>query len=145
MSAHRTLKDLFKAFAPTIGPGLLRDPDSAGTITAGKDRQICLVVTAAAEARTLAQPDRAGIITTVALDTDGGDLTLTVTGGYNNAGNTTLVLDAAGDFLTFLSIKVGTSYVWRLLGSEGGAQGPSPSSSPSASASSSPSSSASAT
>ena len=115
MSAHRTLKDLYRAFEPT-GPGLLVDPGSAGTITFDMYGQICSVVTATAEARTLAQPDRPGIIGTVALKTDGGNLTLTVTGGYNQDADTVMTFADAGDFVTFLSLDVGGSYYWRVLG-----------------------------
>ena len=114
MSAHRTLKDLYRAFEPT-GPGRLADPGSAGTITVTMYWQICSVVTATAEARTLAQPDRPGIIATVALKTDGGTLTLTVTGGYSQDADTAMVFADAGDFVTFISVDIGGSYYWRVL------------------------------
>lgn len=119
MSAHRALKDLFKAFDPDIGPGLLKDPGSGGTITVEMYGQICPVVTATAEARTLAQPARAGILGTVLLDTDAGDLTLTVTGGYNQDGDTSITFDDAGDFVMFMSVKVGTTYRWQLVSEAG--------------------------
>ena len=118
MSAHRTLNDLFRAF-DTVGPGRLQDPGSAGTITVRQWGQICSVVTATAEARTLAQPTKPGILAAVVLDTDGGDLTLTVTGGYNAAADTTITFGDAGDFVVFCSIKVGSSYYWRVVGQEG--------------------------
>jgi hypothetical protein len=51
------------------------------------------------------------------VDTYVGDVTLTVTGGYNVAGDTTYVLSAAGQWVTFTSVKVGSSYYWRLVGS----------------------------
>jgi hypothetical protein len=53
------------------------------------------------------------------LDVDAGDLTLTVTGGYNSSADTTVLFDDAGDFVVFYSIEVGTSYYWRLLSQEG--------------------------
>jgi hypothetical protein len=55
----------------------------------------------------------------VVLDTDGGDLTLTVTGGYDTAGDTSITFDDAGDFVVFYSTKVGSSYYWRVLGQAG--------------------------
>lgn len=119
MSAHRTLNDLYRAFSPDIGPGLLGDPGDAGTIIVGMWGQICPVVTAGSETRTLAQPNRAGVSCVIALDTDGGDLTLTVTGGYNGDDDTEIVFDDAGDFVSFVSVKVGTSYLWRVVGQEG--------------------------
>ena len=146
MSAHRTLKDMYRAFEAT-GPGRLQDPGSGETITVDMYGQICSVVTTTAEARTLAQPDRPGVIATVCLDTDGGDLTLTVTGGYNQDADTVITFANAGDFVTFISLKIGTSYYWRLLSNaeELVISSASPSSTPSASPSASPSSSPSAT
>lgn len=113
MSSHRILHDAFRA------PFLMTDPGASGTITVNRDRAVIPVVTATSEARTLAQPTKAGLICTVELDTDGGDLTLTVTGGYNQDGSTSITLGDAGDFVTFLSLKVGASYYWRVLRSEG--------------------------
>ena len=117
MSAHRTLNDQYRAFEPA-GPGRLVDPGDAGTITFDMDRQVCSVVTASAETRTLAQPNRPGIIATVSLKTDGGDLTLTVTGGYNQDADTVMTFADAGDFVTFISLDIGGSYYWRVLGGE---------------------------
>jgi hypothetical protein len=100
-------------------PYRMLDPGSAGTIYPRKQFSYCPVVTAAAEARTLEQPYKAGIVHTVVLETDGGDLTLTVTGGYNADADTSITFADAGDFVTFLSIKVGTSFYWRVLAQEG--------------------------
>ena len=100
MSAHRTLKDLFKAFTPTIGPGLLADPGSAGNIVFDKWGQICLVNTTGGGTRTLPVPDRAGVLAGIALDTDGGDLTLTVTDGYNRDADTSITFADAGELPT---------------------------------------------
>ncbi len=113
MSAHRVLHDMHNA------PYLMSDPGASGTITVDRQFANVPVVTAAAEARTLAQPTKAGLYCTVVLDTDGGDCTLTVTGGYNAAGSTSITLDDAGDFVTFQSIKVGASYYWRVADEEG--------------------------
>ena len=131
--AHRNLNNMYRAFE-TTGPGKIPDPGNAGTIEFKLWGQVCSVVTTTTETRTLAQPDRPGIVGTVALDTDGGDLTLTVTGGFNQPGNTTITMADAGDFVTFVSVKIGTSYVWRELGKERALAVPStsPSSSPSA-------------
>lgn len=118
MSAHRTLNDLFRAF-DSVGPGRLNDPGDTGTITFTMWGQICSIVTTAAETRTLAQPTKPGVLCAVVLDTDGGDLTLTVTGGYNASADTAIVLNDAGDFVQFQSVKVGTSYLWRVVGYEG--------------------------
>ncbi len=124
MSAHRALNDFFRAF-DSIGPGRLTDPGAAGTITVGMWGQICSVVTATAEARTLAAPTKPGILCAVVLDEDGGDLTLTVNPasgtmyGYNRDLDTSITFADAGDYVVFYSIKVGTEHVWRAVAQEG--------------------------
>jgi len=100
-------------------PTTIADPGSAGTITIDKDGGGCSVVTATAEARTLRRPTKAGISGSVVLHTDAGDLTLTVTGGYNADGDTSITFADAGDFVRFLSINVGGTYSWRVVGQEG--------------------------
>jgi hypothetical protein len=118
MSAHRTLNDFFRAFDAT-GPGRLQDPGDAKTITIKQWGQVCPVVTTGVQTRTLAQPTKAGIMAAIVLDVDGGDLTLTVTGGYNQANATTIVFGDAGDYVVLYSIKVGTAFYWRVIGQEG--------------------------
>ena len=118
MSAHRVLRDLFRAFE-AVGPGILNDPGASGTITPTMWGQQCLITTATGETRTLARPTRAGILTSVVLDTDVGDCTLTVTGGYNQDAATSIVLADAGDMVVFLSVKTGTTYQWTLISEEG--------------------------
>lgn len=118
MSAHRVLRDLFRGFE-SVGPGIGNDPGSGGTITPSMWGQQYLIITAGAEARTLARPDKAGVLVSIVLDTDGGDLTLTVTGGYNAAGDTTIVFGDAGDTVVFLSVKTGTTYQWTAIAQTG--------------------------
>lgn len=118
MSAHRVLKDFFRAYE-NIGPGIGVDPGNAGTINPEMWGQQFLIKTAGAETRTLARPDRPGILTSIVLDTDGGDLTLTVTGSYNTAGDTTIVFNTAGDMVVFMSVKTGTTYEWTAIAQEG--------------------------
>lgn len=118
MSAHRVLRDLFRAFE-SVGPGIGRDPGNAGTMTPTHWGQQFLITTAGAETRTLARPANAGILTSVVLDTDGGDMTLTVTGGFNAAGDTTIVFGDAGDMVTFMSVKTGTTFQWSIVSQEG--------------------------
>ncbi len=118
MTAHRTLRDLKRAFSAPA-PGRLADPGDEGTITVLLWGQICSVTTEAAETRTLAQPTCPGIECAVVLDTDGGNLTLTVTGGYNRDADTDITFADAGDYVKFYSVKVGTSYLWRAYAQEG--------------------------
>ena len=116
--SHRILHDMYRAYDPT-GPGRLPDPGNGGTIQFDQWGQMCLMVSTAAQTRTLARPDRAGIMAAVVLDTDGGDVTLTVTGGYNAAGDTSLVFTDAGDMAVFMSVKTGSTYQWTMVSHEG--------------------------
>jgi len=118
MSAHRVLRDLFRAFED-IGPGVTFNSTDAATLTPKFYGQQFLITTAGAETRTLARPAKAGLLTSVVLDTDGGDLTLTVTGGYNSDADTAIVFDDAGDMVVFLSVKTGTTYQWTGIAQEG--------------------------
>ena len=113
MSAHNLLHQM--AIAPFIAP----DPGDGKTISATRWGMIVPVKTGAAETRTLAVPTREGLQVTIGLDVDGGDLTLTVTSGYNAAATTTIVFDDAGDWVTFQSVKIGSVYRWRVVAQEG--------------------------
>lgn len=93
-----------------------RDPGSGGTIrnvSWGEDVEL---VSAGAEARTLAAPTKAGQFITISAKTLVGNVTLTVTGGYNVAGATTLVFSANGQWAMFESVNNNGTYVWRLCG-----------------------------
>ncbi len=113
MSATKAVFDLFKS------PYAMEDPGASKPIRVDRQLAVVPIKTAAAEARTLTQPTKAGLTCTVVLRTDGGDLTLTVTGGYNQAAATTLTFAEAGDFVTFRSIQVGSLYYWRIVEYEG--------------------------
>lgn len=114
MSAHNVLHELYSA------PYLMDDPGSGGTITVDRQFVVIPIVTAAAEARTLAQPTKAGLWCIPILKTDGGVCTLTVTGGFDAAGTTAALLSDAGDNMVFYSIVSGSSYYWRSMGASGG-------------------------
>jgi hypothetical protein len=47
--------------------------------------------------------------------TDGGDITLTVTGGYDELGTTSFTFSDPGQFVVFVSCYDGTNYYWRKL------------------------------
>ena len=115
MPAHRTLHDLHKANFR------VNDPGNGGTIDVGsRNFTVCELVTAgASETRTVPQPLRSGQRLTLAVKTDGGDVTLTFTGGFNQAGTTTTQLAEVNDYISVESVASGTSYVWRVLSSEG--------------------------
>ncbi len=106
-------------------PAIIKDPgysatESARTIVINKDGGVCpIVTTGTGDTRTLRRPTKAGIVGTLVLYEDGGDLTLTVTGGYNADADTAIVFDDAGDFVRFASIDVGGTYYWRVIAHEG--------------------------
>ncbi len=115
MSGHNTAYHMFQS-------PLSQAPHKATTGTLVIDRYGCVIpvdTTAGAAALTLARPTKAGIIGTVVLAVDGGDLTLTVTGGYNADADTSITYADAGDFVTYHSIDVGGTLYWRVLAQEG--------------------------
>jgi len=115
MSPHGILKRLY---GDSVGYDI-QDPGASGTISV--DRQLGLVklVSAAAESRTLPAPLFAGAILTLNMKTDGGDITLTVTGGYDEAGNTSIVFSATGQFVMLVSVEEGANKRWRVVGYDG--------------------------
>ena len=93
---------------------LIADPGASGSIVVARSGIVPLV-SAAAEARTLPIPTFHGQEIVVYLKTDGGDVTLTVTSGYDQYGSTTLVFTAVQQFAKFLAVTTGTSLRWALV------------------------------
>ena len=77
------------------------------------------IVTAAAETRTLADPQKAGLRLTLAMKTDGGDCVITVASAINSSGNTIITLNDAGDNIELRSIAVGSAFKWRVVSNDG--------------------------
>ncbi len=97
------------------GYTLILDPGNAKTIIATKGLSSVPLVSAAAETRTLGAPTRSGDEITLFMRTDGGDITVTVTGGFNETGDTTFVFSDTGQFATFTAIDYGGTKYWRLV------------------------------
>tara|TARA_R110002012_G_scaffold265300_1_gene448702 strand:- start:1965 stop:2333 length:369 start_codon:yes stop_codon:yes gene_type:complete len=120
MTAHRVLQDLAKSTELD-----LLDPGDAGTIELDRSMGVCSVVTAASETRKIGSPQRTGVIVTVCLKTDGGDLAITGAGGeILNSGSgteTTATMADAGDVLTLISVSKGANIVWAILANHGAA------------------------
>lgn len=110
-SAHRIASDTYLASAETPDPG------ASGTIIPTKSHSICPLVSAAAETRTLARPLRTGVVLYLQMRTDGGNITVTVTGGYNEAGSTTLTFSDPGQMVGLISVDIGGTLTWRTIGS----------------------------
>lgn len=110
MPGHKVAFDLFRS-PPAVDPG------ASGTITVDRSPMRIELVSATTETRTLDRPTRSGLELLLFMKTDGGDITLTVTGGYNEDGDTTFTFDDAGEFAKFSSCYDGSSYFWRLTSS----------------------------
>lgn len=108
-NAHRALNTIKDA------EHSLRDPGASGRIVITKDLAICELVTAAAEARTLDNPTKAGNRLTLRMKTDGGDCTVTASNGFNVAGNTSAVFADVGDLLELISVSHTSGYRWEVL------------------------------
>ena len=96
----------------------IEDPGASGTIAAPYSGYLPIITTGA-ETRTLPNSTFAGQRLSIAFVTDGGNLTLTVTNGLNQAGNTTALAEDAGDHLTLESIAVGDNIRWRVVTNDG--------------------------
>jgi hypothetical protein len=92
-----------------------KDPGASSTIKVDQQFTYINLVSTAAQSRTLGRPTRVGAEVLLHFKTDGGDITLTVTGGYNEAGDTTLVFNDAGQVAKFVACYDGSSYFWRLV------------------------------
>lgn len=116
MSAYSLLHDLYNAQSSPI-----KDPGASGTIKLeGRSGGHVELVSTGAESRTLPAPVDSGIFVGLSMKTDGGDITLTVTGGLNEDGDTTFTFDDAGQFLLLMSIRTAAStYVWRKISDYG--------------------------
>ena len=118
MTSHRVLQDI----ANSTELNLL-DPGNAGTILLDRSGGVCSVVTAASESRKIGSPQRTGIVITVCLKTDGGDLAITSAGGEilnSGAGTeTTATMADAGDVLSLISVDKGSNVVWAVLANRG--------------------------
>lgn len=99
------------------------DPGDAGTIQADRQFGICHIETAAAETRTLPDPEYAGQQLSLVLRVDGGDCTITADTAVNQAGNTSLVAADDGDHLKLEGVDVGgggtPDLVWRVVANDG--------------------------
>lgn len=114
MSGHRIPFDLFAQQNKSI-----KDPGSGGTIRVERDLGHVTLVSAGAEARTLAAPTQANLHLLLYGKTVAGTITLTVTGGMDEDGTTSGTFTAAGQFAEFVSVEDGSNYRWRFVGGNG--------------------------
>jgi len=102
----------------------IADPGASGAIPVDRSGIVPLVTGSSAETRSLAAPTKAGIDLALAFDVDGGgNCVVTSATTINAAANTTMTFANAGDIATLLSVKKGTSFVWRLTWYDGASLG----------------------
>jgi len=79
------------------------------------------VAAATAETATLPRPSRRGLLLLLVATSvgGGGQRTITVTGGYNVAGNTSLVFATQGGWAMLWSVEINGSFQWVLIQHEG--------------------------
>lgn len=100
-------------------PVLIADPGDAGAIPVTKSGNVA-ITTAAAETRTLAIPGAIGITLDLSFDVRAvGDAVVTVASAINQAGNTIITLDTAGDFVRLAATQVAGALVWRVVVNDG--------------------------
>lgn len=92
-----------------------KDPGDAGSIVVDRNPCVVALISAGAETRTLARPTRTGVSLLLFVQTYVGNITLTVTGGYNLNADTTFTFSAAKQWALFESVYDGTSFTWALV------------------------------
>ena len=97
---------------------LIADPGASGAIPVTANG-VCALTTAGAETRTLAIPTFVGQLLTLTLDTDGGDCVVTVASAFNQAGNTTITLNDAGDTINLIGSTIAGARCWRIVNNDG--------------------------
>lgn len=103
----------------SVRPDVIADPGAAGAIPVDESGT-CAITTAGAETRTLAIPTFAGQEIAISMDVDGpGDAVITVAQAINQAGNNTITLNDAGDFILLVGVTVGGALRWRVAANDG--------------------------
>ena len=104
-----------------LEPSSLTDPGNAGAIPVTSNFGYCVLVSAGAETRTLADPTFDGQVITLQFKTDGGDCVVTTASPMNQTGNNTLTFADVGDFwhaIGFVS-TTGDGAEWREIANDG--------------------------
>lgn len=100
----------------------ITDPGNGGAIPVTSDG-VCNITSAGAETRTLAVPTFVGQRLTICMDVDGGDAVITVASAFNQAGNTTITLNDAGDAVHLVGAHIAGARRWRLISNDGATLG----------------------
>jgi len=94
------------------GGNELADPGDAGAIPV-TGSGVVNIVSVGVETRTLAVPGYNGQRIGIHFKTDGGDVTITVASAFNQDGDTTIVLDDAGDYVELVGVELAGVFAWR--------------------------------
>lgn len=103
-------------FQQFLAPIEMVDPGTGKTIYV--ERSACLVplTSVGAETRTVANPTRPGAFLTLAMKVDSGDITVTFSTAYDEAGTTTFVFSDPGQFIFLQSVRISTTAIaWRKI------------------------------
>lgn len=105
-------------YAFSAPSGLLADPGNGGTITVNQigRGQVPLVSVGPAETRTLSAPSVIGQELMLFMDTDAGDIVVTVNSGQ---GVSNITFDDAGDFAKLEAVSVAGAVKWRCIAYNG--------------------------
>jgi len=109
------IAELYTHFANPI-----TDPGDAGAIPVAESGTVA-ITTAGAETRSLAIPTFAGQRLTISEDVYVGDAVITAAAAINQAGNTIITLNGAGDTVELVGVQVGGVLVWRVVFNDGAA------------------------
>lgn len=95
------------------------DPGDAENVVVDRQFAVLEIVTATTESRTILNPTTAGIILTITLKTDGGDVAVYFQTAIDASSNTSALFDDAGDTVMVVSVSTSSAYRWQLLVNSG--------------------------
>lgn len=98
----------------------IADPGDAGAIPVTRSGSVP-ITTAAAETRTLAIPTFIGQELSISCDVYVGNAVITVASAINQAGNTIITLNTAGDTVKLTAVQIGGVLAWRVVVNDGAA------------------------
>ena len=104
--------------AATAAGNNIADPGNAGAIPVTASG-VCNITSAGAETRTLAIPTFQGQRLNLCMNVDGGDVVITVASAFNQAANTTITMNDAGDSAELVGTLIGSALRWRLVYNDG--------------------------
>lgn len=103
----------------TNGTGMsVADPGDDGAISVA-DSGVVAMVSAGAEARTLAIPTFVGQWLVLVADTHNGDIVVTSAQAINQAGETVMTFGADGESISLVAITIAGARRWRVVANDG--------------------------